>query len=172
MTLSKDKITFDGTDSQVITEFWRRTARSRLRFELAGLALAMKAGLTPEGYARHLWVTGASKWMGKAAPTAGEYLLKEAESFRTFYPGVRFEMGGVEDEQAELTFTEGCLGGWGKDPWRMARELDLPKGYVCRYCRAAFRIWANQLRLDACPEPQVNGRCILRVRALVDHSKA
>lgn len=169
MTLSRGETT--STDLHAITGFWQRAARSRLRFELAGLALAMKAGLTPEGYARHLWAAGASKWMGKVTPTAGEYLLKEAEAFRVFYPRVRFELGDVEDDRAELTFTEGCLGGWGKDPWRMARDLDLPKGYVCRYCRAAFRNWASQLGLNACPEPQVNGRCILTVRALPDQSK-
>lgn len=60
---------------------WRGTARGRLKFELAGIAFARKAGFTPEDYTNHLWSTGAVKWMSKTAPTPTEYLLKEAEAF-------------------------------------------------------------------------------------------
>ncbi len=142
---------------------WHRTAWGRLRFELAGIAFARKSGLTPEDYARHLWSTGAAKWMGKTDPTAGEYLLKEVEAFRTLYPEVTFELATVSDEEAALIFTQGCLGGWGRNQWRMAGNMGLGKGHVCRYCRQAFRTWASQLGLQACPEPQTNGTCVLGV---------
>ncbi len=142
---------------------WRRTAWGRLKFELAGLAFARKNGFTPEDYANHLWSTGAVKWIGKALPTTKEYLLKEAEAFGTLYPEVTFELGNLTDKEAELTFTGGCLGGWGRNQWRMARNMGLGKGHVCRYCRQAFRAWASQLGLQACPRPQTNGTCVLEV---------
>jgi hypothetical protein len=143
---------------------WRRTAWGRLRFELAGIAFARKSGLTPEDYANHLWSTGAAKWMGKTDPTAGEYLLKEVEAFQTLYPEVTFELTKVSGDEAELIFTQSnCLGGWGRNQWVMARNLGLGKGHICRYCRQAFQTWANQLGLQACPTPQTNGTCILRV---------
>jgi len=140
---------------------WRRTARGRLKFELAGIAFARKHGLTPEDYANHLWSTGAAKWMGKNVPTAGEYLLKEAEAFRTLCPEVGFEVTKSGEKEAELIFKSGCLGGWGKNQWAMAKSLGLGKGHVCRYCRQAFRIWAKQLGLEACPEPTVGDICVL-----------
>ena len=118
---------------------WHRTAWGRLKFELGGLAFARKSGFTSEDYANHLWSTGAVKWMGKAIPTTKRYLLKEAEAFRTLYPEVTFEMKSLTNKEAELTFTQGCLGGWGRNQWRSARSLDLSKGYVCRYCRQSFR---------------------------------
>src|SRR3989304_2760699 len=81
---------------------WRKTARSRLRFELAGLAFALQKGFSPEDYARHLWSQGAVGWMTKEAPGAGEYLLKEARAFRTFYPEVSFTMVQEGENEAEL----------------------------------------------------------------------
>lgn len=144
---------------------WLRTARSRLKFELAGIAFAQKHGLTPEAWARHLWSTGAIKWMGKAAPTATEYLLKEAAAFKILYPEVVFRLGKLSEEEAELVFTSGCLGGWGKEQWAVASNLDLLKGDVCRYCRESFRIWARQLGLEASPESKANQTCILRVKS-------
>lgn len=141
---------------------WRRTARGRLKFELAGIAFARKHGLTPEDYADHLWSTGAVRWMGKPAPTAGEYLLKEAEAFHTLYPEVGFDVVKAGDYEARLIFKRGCLGGWGKNQWAMANSLGLGKGHVCRYCRQAFRLWSSQLGLSACPEPLVDGTCVLR----------
>ncbi len=150
-------------ESEFIKRRWRRTARGRLKFKLAGIAFARKNGLTPEDYDRHLWSTEASKWMGKTDPTAREYLLKEAEAFRTLYPEVIFELAKVSDEETELIFTQGCLGGWGRNQWAMARNMSLGKGHVCRYCRQAFRAWADQLELLACPQPQTNGTCMLGV---------
>ena len=151
-------------EQDIINRKWRRTARGRLKFELAGLAFARKSGFTPEDYANHLWSTGAVKWMGKAIPTTKEYLLKEAEAFSTLCPEVTFELGSSTDKEAELTFTRGCLGGWGRNQWEMARNMGLGKGHVCRYCRQAFRAWASQLGLQACPEPQTNDTCVLRVK--------
>ncbi len=148
----------------IIGRQWRRTAWGRLKFELAGIAFARKSGLTPEDYANHLWSTGAAKWMDKTDPTAEEYLLKEAEAFRTLYPEVTFELAKMSDEEAKLIFTQGCLGGWSRNQWAMARSLALGKGHVCRYCRQAFRTWASQFGLQACPEPQTNDTCVLRVK--------
>ena len=100
--------------------------------------------------------------MGKTAPSAGEYLLKEADAFRTLYPEVVFDVVKTGEKEARLVFKSGCLGGWGKDQWAMARSLGLGKGHVCRYCRQAFRVWSRQLGLSACPEPRVDGTCVLR----------
>ena len=148
-----------------INRRWRRTARGRLKFELAGVAFARKSGFTPEDYANHLWSTGAVKWIGGTHPAASEYLLKEAEAFRTLYPAVTFEITKESDNEAEIVFAQGsCLGGWGRNQWAMARNLGLGKGHVCRYCRQAFRSWSAQIGLQACSEPQTDGRCILRVR--------
>jgi hypothetical protein len=141
---------------------WRRTARGRLKFELAGIAFARKHGLAPEQYADHLWSEGAVKWIGKETPTAAEYMEKEAEAFRTLCPQVDFDIVESGGEYAELVFKSGCLGGWGKNQWAMAKSLGLGKGHVCRYCRQAFRAWAKQLGLEACPEPQLNNVCVLR----------
>ncbi|MBI2850072.1 MAG: hypothetical protein HYX80_03405 [Chloroflexi bacterium] len=143
---------------------WRRTALGRLKFELAGLAFARKHGLTPEEYADHLWSEGAVKWMGKEAPMAAEYLEKEAEAFRTLCPEVTFDVLKAGSEYAELVFKSGCLGGWGKNQWAIAKSLGLGKGHVCRYCRQAFRIWAKQLGLEACPEPKLGNVCVLQAR--------
>ncbi|MBI2909405.1 MAG: hypothetical protein HYX92_17305 [Chloroflexi bacterium] len=143
---------------------WRRTARARQRFELAGLAFAKKHGASPEDYARHLWSTGAARWMGKTSPTARDYLLKEAEAFRTLYPEVGFHLREMDDAAAELTFTSGCLGGWGQDRWAMAESLGLNKEDVCRYCRESFKVWSKQLGLDASLEPQVDGTCVLKAK--------
>ena len=143
---------------------WFRTAVSRLKFELAGIAFARKMRLTPEDWARHLWASGAVKWMGKTNPTAAEYLRKEAEAFKILYPEVAFELRKLGDKEAELVFTSGCLGGWGKDQWAIARGSGLGKGHVCRYCREAFRAWSHQLGIEACPEPKIDGTCILQAR--------
>ena len=154
-----------GKKQNTINQQWRRTARGRLKFELAGIAFARKHGLTPEDYANHLWSSGAATWMGKPSPAAGEYLLKEAEAFRTLYPEVSFDVVKSGDKEAELVFRRGCcLGGWGKNQWAMAKSLGLGKGHVCRYCRQAFRLWAKQLGIDACPEPKVGDICVLTAR--------
>ncbi len=143
---------------------WRRTARARLRMELAGVAFARCVGGTPEDYARHLWGSGAREWFGEGAATPQAYLRREAEAFRTLYPAVDFTYGPATAEVAHLTFVNGCLGGWGRDQWAVARRLGLRKGHVCRYCRESFRVWSRQLGLFALPEPQVDGTCILSVR--------
>lgn len=150
-------------NNQNVERSWRRTARARLKMELAGLALAKKLGLSPENYARHLWSAGAPEWMGKTVPTAKEYLLKEAEAFEALFPEVKFKLEKLESGQAELTFTGGCLGGWGKDQWSIAKSLGLSQEEVCRYCCEAFRRWAAQLELEATTEPQADGRCVLKV---------
>ena len=68
----------DSIKMNLISDSWRKTAKSRLRFELAGLAFACQRGSGPEDYARHLWNKSSVGWMGKAKPNATEYLLKEA----------------------------------------------------------------------------------------------
>ncbi len=147
-----------------IKKRWHRTAWSRLKFELSGLSFALKRGATPEDYANHLWSGGAVKWLGKANPTLQEYLDKETEAISTLYPQVTYTVGKITDKKAELTFTPGCcLGGWGRDQWRMAESLGLDKDQVCRYCRQSFLAWSSQLGIKALPEPQVNGTCVLRV---------
>ncbi len=143
---------------------WHRTAWSRLKFELSGLSFALKQGAKPEEYADYLWAGGAVKWMGKANPTLQEYLDKETEAITTLYPQVTCTVGKITEKEAELTFAPGgCLGGWGRDQWGMARGLGLDKGDVCRYSRQSFRAWSSQLGIKALPEPQVNGACIFRV---------
>ena len=151
-----------------IQKQWYRTAWGRLKFELGGLAFARKNGFTSEDYANHLWSTGAVKWMGKATPTAKEYLLKEAEACGTLWPEVTFKLGTLTNKEATLTFTEGCLGGWGRNQWRMASNMGLSKKDVCRYCRQAFLAWASQLSLQVCPEPQTNGTCVLMASVKTD----
>lgn len=143
---------------------WRRAARSRLRMELAGLSFARANGRSPEEYARHLWGRGAKTWYGTGEVSPASYLLREAEAFRLLYPAVLFAIDELGDHLARLTFVEGCLGGWGRDQWGLARSLGLRKGHVCRYCRESFRQWSSQLGLVALPEPQMEDRCILTVR--------
>ena len=152
-------------EQDTISRQWRRTARGRLRFELSGIAFARAMGFAPEDWAKHLWSSGAVRWIGKAIPTAREYLLKEAEAFEALYPEVAFELGKLNDLEAELTFRRGCLGGWGKNQWAMAKSAGLGKGHVCRYCRQAFRSWASQLGLHSCAEPQTDETCILWVKS-------
>lgn len=143
---------------------WLKTARSRLRFELGGLAFAMQKGVTPEEYADFLWGKGAKTWMGKNRPSAGEYLKKEAEAFGRFYPEVGIEVVQAEKDRAELTFVEGCLGGWGKERWALARNFGLSQLDVCRYCFEAFGVWVKQLGLRTVIGLQPDGtHCILRV---------
>ena len=142
---------------------WQKTAKSRLRFELAGLAFACHRGSNPEDYARHLWTKGSLRWMGKAKPNAIEYLLKEAEAFHQFYPGVSFEIIEAADERAGLVFTEGCLGGWGTDRWAVARNLGLSKKDICADCRESFRVWTQPLGLRADIAPKKDGNCRLYV---------
>ena len=106
--------------------------------------------------------------MGRADPTAFEYLSKEIEAFQTLYPEVTFEVINQAESEAGLIFARGsCLGGWGRNQWAMARNLGLSKGHVCRYCRQSFRKWSSQLGLQAYPEPQTDGTCVLRVKTLV-----
>ncbi len=150
------------TSADQTASYWRRTALGRLRFELAGIAFARNVGGTPEDWARHLFSTGAAAWMGTPGPTAQEYLLHEAAAFDVLYPRVGYELGDISDREATLVFTRGCLGGWGRDQWRVARSLGLGKGHVCRYCRQAFRSWSSQLGLESLPEPRTDGTCVLR----------
>lgn len=142
---------------------WRKTAKSRLHFELAGLAFAHQRGFSSEDYAQHLWSTGSVRWMGKAKPNAREYLLKEAEAFQRFYPDVAFKIVEAGDEKAGLVFTDGCLGGWGTDRWALTRRLSLAKADVCAYCRKSFLIWAEQLGLSAQIGPKNDTTCYLLV---------
>jgi hypothetical protein len=142
---------------------WRAAANGRLKFELAGLSFALKNGFTPEEYAKHLWTTGAEKWMHKPHPTAQEYILHEAAAFKTLYPDVTFTTRELPEGGAELLFPKGCcLGGWGKDQWAMAKNLGVDKGSFCRYCNQAFRSWSEQLGLEAHTEPDQDGTCVLR----------
>jgi len=145
------------------SDVWRKTAKSRLRFELAGLAFACHRGSNPEDYARYLWAKGSVRWMGKAKPNAVEYLLKEAKAFREFYPEVSFEVVESGDARAELVFTDGCLGGWGRDPWAVSRNLGLPKKDICAYCRESFRVWTRPLGLCADIGSEKDGNCRLHV---------
>ncbi len=145
------------------SDVWRKTAKSRLLFELAGLAFARQRGFSPEDYARHLWSTGSVRWMGKAKPNAAEYLLKEAQAFREFYPEVSFKVVESGDARAELVFTEGCLGGWGTDRWALARHLSLVRDDICAYCRESFLTWAEQLGLSAQIGPKNDTTCYLLV---------
>ena len=153
----------DLTKINANSDVWRKTAKSRLRFELSGLAFARQKGFSSEDYARYLWSKGAVGWIGKAKPDTREYLLKEAEAFKQFYPGVSFEMVEAGDERAELVFTEGCLGGWGKNPWAIARQLKLAKEDICAYCQEAFRAWAAPLGLATQIGPQDDTTCRLLV---------
>ncbi len=142
---------------------WRKTSLGRLYLELGGLSFALKKGFSPEEYAFHLWRKGAKIWMKNPSPTAGEYLLKEAEAFRCFYPEVVFNILKTDEDRAELIFIKGCLGGWGEDPWRHARHLGLTKENVCAYCHESFSIWAKQLNLKVHIGPQRNQICRLQV---------
>lgn len=158
-------------EQDIINRHWRSTAQGRLRFELAGIAFARKSGFTPEDYANHLWSTGAVNWMGKAIPTTREYVLKEAEDFRCFYPDVDFKVTrDGEEDTAEIVFTEGYLGGWGDAPWVLASRFGLSKEDVCRYCREAFRLWAGQLGLLATIGHEGSGAsCVLHVQRATLH---
>jgi hypothetical protein len=101
--------------------------------------------------------------MGKDRPNATEYLLKEAKAFREFYPEVSFEVVESGDARAELVFTDGCLGGWGRDPWAVARNLGLSNKDICAYCRESFLVWAEQLGLSAQIGPKNDTTCRLLV---------
>ncbi|MBI4286648.1 MAG: hypothetical protein HY670_12235 [Chloroflexi bacterium] len=152
----------------LLADVWRRTAQSRLRFELGGLAFACQHGFSPEDYARHLWAKGARGWFGKDAPGAGEYLRREAQAVQEFYPGVSFRVVTDSDDQAELVFTDGCLGGSGQNRWGIARSFGLTKRQICRYCGEAFAIWARQLGLSARIGPEGEGGCRLHVTRKTD----
>lgn len=156
--MPRPKVTNDSA-----REVWRRTARSRLRLELAGLAFACQHGFRPEDYAHHLWGKGAVGWMKKARPGAAEYLRKEARAFGQFYPAVSFTIVAAGDDRAELIFSKGCLGGWGHDPWALARSLGLTQRDVCAYCRESFRVWAEQLGLSVHIGPEKDRSCRLCV---------
>ncbi|MEE8414210.1 MAG: hypothetical protein V3R96_06625 [Dehalococcoidales bacterium] len=149
------------TDSTSVA--WRKTARSRLRFELGGLAFARQHGFSSEDYARHFWDRNPSSWMGKEKPEPAEYLRKEAKAFTELYPGVSFKVLETDDDRAELVFTRGCLAGWGKDPWALARSLGLTDEDVCAYCRESFNVWAQHLGLRTSIGPEKDGNCHLRV---------
>ncbi len=146
-----------------IRDAWHRTAKSRLRLELAGLAFARQHGFRPEDYARHLWGKGAKGWMGKARPSAEEYLLRETQAFRQFYPDISFEIAEAGDEKAELVFTDGCLGSGRADNWALAKSLGLTKQDICAYCRESFLIWAEQMGLATRIGPDKGGTCRLQV---------
>lgn len=144
-------------------QLWRKVALGRLRFELGGLAFALQKGATPEEYAHFLWGKGAKSWMGKVNPGAEEYLRKEAEAFRCFYPDVAFEVLETGENRAGLVFTGGCLGA-GDGSWALAESFGLTREDVCRYCHEAFRVWAKQLGLSAHIGPGEDGNCRLNVR--------
>lgn len=101
--------------------------------------------------------------MGKAMPSASEYLLKDAQALGQLYPEVCFSVEEAEDDWAQLVFREGCLGGWGKHPWGLATSLGLTKEEVCSYCQEAFSVWAEQLRLQASIGPDRDESCRLVV---------
>ncbi len=101
--------------------------------------------------------------MGKAKPNAMEYLLKEAKAFREFYPEVSFEVVESGNARAELAFTDGCLGGWGRDPWAVARNLGLSNKDICAYCQESFQVWTRPLGLRADIGPEKDGNCRLHV---------
>jgi len=154
-----------NTELVACRKHWQEVARGRLKFEMAGLSFALKHGFTPEEYAKHLWTTGAEKWMRRSHPTAREYVLREAEAFKTLYPAVTFSTGKLTDHEAELLFPKGCcLGGWGKEQWSVAKSVGVDKDSFCRYCNQAFRSWAEQLCLEAHTEPHPDGACVLRAR--------
>ena len=67
---------------------------------------------------------------------------------------------------AVLAFTGGCLTGWGKDPWALARRFGLSKEQVCRYCHESFRVWAGQLGLSADIGPGSEERCRLALQKI------
>jgi hypothetical protein len=138
---------------------WHRAARSRLRTELSGLAFAVKHGFSPEEYARHLWDRGAVSWMGKKTPTPREYLETEVERAAALFPWVDFQLAGCEDGTAILTLGNGCLGSWQEDHFALAHNLGLTRQQVCRYCQEAFRVWSQQLGLDALPLPKADYTC-------------
>ncbi len=145
------------------SDVWRKTTKSRLRFELSGLAFACHRGSNPEDYARHLWAKGSVRWMGKAEPNVAEYLLKEAKAFKEFYPEMSFEVVELGDTRAELVFTDGCLGGWGRDPWAVARNLGLSKKDICAYCQESFQVWARPLGLSTDIGLEKDGNCRFHV---------
>jgi len=151
----------DSLDPAAQRRAWRRTARGRLRFELAGIAFAKAHGLEPEAWSTQLWSDGAVRWMGSERPGADQYLDREAEAFATLYPEVSFERAEWSSSRAVLLFTRGCLGGWGRDRWATARSLGLDPADVCRYCAEAFRLWAAQLGLAAEHECDLEGLCRL-----------
>jgi hypothetical protein len=138
-----------------------RLARSRLRLELQGLAFAISLEATPEEYARFLWKHGAQRWMGRASPGAGEYLLKEAEAMSHIFPWVKVHHKRLVPEEAEMIMAGGCLGGWGEDRFRLARDLGLDRSAVCRYCMEACKVWGEQLGLEVelKPDAACGGGC-------------
>lgn len=154
-----------------ISTFWRRTSLGRLRFELEGLSFAVQKGFSPKDYAHHLWSKGAKIWMKDPSPNVKEYLLKEADAFRCFYPEIVFEIKELDEEKGELVFIKGCLGGWGKDPWKLAHSLNLSKKDVCAYCQGSFSIWTKQLNLMVHIGPQRGKICRLRVTKEVKKGK-
>lgn len=149
------------TDESTVNRNWRRTARGRLRFELSGIAFAKAHGLTPEDWSAFLWGARAQTWMKDERPAADEYLAREAEAFGALYPAVRFERGEWTGERATLHFTRGCLGGWGRDRWGIARSLGLGPEDVCRYCAESFRLWGAQLGIVVEHQCDVSDGCTL-----------
>ncbi len=146
-----------------ISASWRKTSLGRLRLELGGLSFALQKGFSAKDYACHLWSKGAKTWMGSSSPNAKEYLLKEAEAFRCFYPEVVFKITEAKEDKAELLFIKGCLGGWGEDLWRLAHSLSLSRKDVCAYCHESFSIWTKQLNLKVHIGPRGDKICRLQV---------
>ncbi|MBI4294598.1 MAG: hypothetical protein HY669_00315 [Chloroflexi bacterium] len=140
---------------------WLRVAKSRLRLELRGLALAMSRGAVPQEYARVLWGEGAVSWMGTASPDAQSYVLKEAAAIAVLFPWVNIGQGKMTPERAELLFSGGCLCGYGEDRWALARSLGLGRTDLCRYCSEAFQVWGQQLGLKVTPHPGRDNSCRL-----------
>ena len=147
-----------------LTRAWVRTARAKLRFELAGLAFAVRHGFTPEEYARELWGRGGTGWIGKKNPTAAEYILKEVEAVKALTPEIKFQMEQLGDDVARLRFVVGCLGGYGKSRWGTALSLGLTPPQVCSYCQESFQVWTGPLSVEARPQIQPDETCVFTVR--------
>lgn len=145
-----------------LREKWHWAARSRLRMELDGLALALRRGQTPEDYARELWGRGAVEWMGQGTPTPSQYLRQEARALSVLYPWMEAAWGRGDRARPHLTLSRDCLAGWGPHRWALAQSLGLAPEQVCRYCQEAFRVWGLQLGLAISINPQPDGTCLLR----------
>lgn len=104
--------------------------------------------------------------MDTDSAAADSYLLKEAAAIAILFPWVHVVPGRMTPQRAELTFSGGCLGGYGEDRWALARSLGLGRTAVCRYCSEAFKVWGKQLGLKIACHPQRDGTCKLQATGL------